>query len=199
MMLTVVEEALSYDLTTLDTAKAELQITGSADDAAIMRLIRQASAACARACGRPHFARELYEQSVEYCDPADFGGGAVILDRDLEAEIVSVAVNGEALAAGNWRLEHGILRRVFPAYAWGAVTVRYFAGFELLGTLPDDIERACLVTMRAWHMGRDRDPAIRVAQTEGVGSTTYGTAATAGGVTIEAAGLLAPWRRIRAF
>lgn len=198
-MLTVLEPAASTDLTTLATAKAELSITGSADDVAIAALIRQASAACARYCNRPHFGREQYIQTMT-------GPGAFILERDLAPTIESVYAAGTLLTSDDWQLDGALLVRPSSwcnpwEWPWGySISVTYRAGFELLATLPDDIERAALSTIRGWYYGRGRDPSVRSISSEGIGMTTYATAGAGSvGVPPEAAEMLAPWRRLPGF
>jgi hypothetical protein len=192
MPVVVLEPAASQDLTTVEMAKAECGITGSAEDAALAMLIRQASAACARYCDRPGFGRERVQQT-EYCGP-------VILERDLAPEVVSVTAGGTGLDAEDWVLDGPVLRRPYGfwwATLWPSpIVVEYWSGYELLATLPEDIERAALMLVRAWWNARGRDPAIRSMTTEGVGQTVFATASPdVGGMPIEAASLLDPWRR----
>jgi hypothetical protein len=196
-MLTVLEAAASTDLTTLETARAE--VGGTTDDAALAALIRQASAACARYCNRPHFAREQYAQTAQWAGP-------FILERDLAPTIEAVSANGTALTTDDWQLDGAVVSRPGVAcHAWGwpygyPLTVTYRAGFDLLGSLPDDIERAALTVIRAWWFGRGRDPTIRSMSSEGIGMTQYATAsAGAAGLPAEAAAMLAPWRRLPGF
>jgi hypothetical protein len=61
-MLTVVDEASSYDLATLAVVKAALGLTGGEEDATLSALITRASAAIAKYCNRV-FAQETIEES----------------------------------------------------------------------------------------------------------------------------------------
>jgi hypothetical protein len=196
MAVTVLEPAASQDLTTLDAVKAECGITGSADDALLGAMIRRASAACARYCNRPGFGRERVAQT-ERCS------GPVILERDLEPQIVSVTAGGAVLAEEDWVLEGPVVRRPYGslwATLWPSpIVVEYWAGFELLATLPEDIEEACLIIVASkWH-ARGRDPSIRSMTTEGVGQVVFDTGAAAAegypGIPPEASLRLEPWRR----
>jgi hypothetical protein len=184
-MHTVITPAPTIDLTTLDAAKTELRVSGSAQDATILDLIRQASDAIADYCGQP-FGRELVEQTE-----IDMGGrSALVLERTLAPAIESVTAGGSSLDASAWVLDGAILR--FPgghygghdgghdgARYWGPVIVRYSAGFELVAGLPYAVERACLITVAAWYGARGRDPLLRGETVEGVGSFTYATPAAA--------------------
>jgi hypothetical protein len=199
-MLTILSAAVSQDLTTLAAARTECGLTDTSDDAILLPLIRQASAACARYCGRPHFGREHYEQT----ENTSRSSGALILERDLEPTVVSVTAAGAAVSASDYELQAGgVLRRVGAhCYSWAwpvPVVVNYYAGFTLLTTLPDDIERACLTVLRGWYYARRRDPTIRTITSEGIGMTAFATPTSGDGFSLEAAAMLEPWRRLSGF
>jgi len=223
-MLIVLAPAASTDLTTLDAAKVECGPAGAADGAAVAALVRQASAACARFCNRRTFARETYRQTEWAGYRAPLGpwsagpwdawpgepgpGGGIMLAADLEPDVSAVAVDGTTLDPAEWTVADGMLYRraagggAACGLGWsGEVVVDYAAGFELPEGLPGDIERACLLAVRAWFFARGRDPYLRSDTTEGVGTVAYATApAVAGGaLPAEAAALLAPWRRVGGF
>jgi hypothetical protein len=199
-MLTILSAAVSQDLTTLAAARTECGLTDTSDDAILLPLIRQASAACARYCGRPHFGREHYEQT----ENTSRSSGALILERDLEPTVVSVMAAGAAVSASDYELQAGgVLRRVGAhCYSWAwpvPVVVNYYAGFTLLTTLPDDIERACLTVLRGWYYARRRDPTIRTIASEGIGMTAFAAPTSGDGFSAEAAAMLEPWRRLSGF
>jgi len=199
-MLEIITPAASHDLTVLDTARAELGGAAGTTDAEVLALIGQASAACARACNRATFARERVRQTEAGCAAPS----PLVLARDLAPSIVSVADSGATLTTDDYMVADGLLWR--QPYAWrtawgcGPVVVEYDAGFELLAGLPEDIERACLLVLRAWFFGRGRDPTIRSMSSEGIGMTQFAAASGgAEGLPPEAMALLAPWRRLPGF
>lgn len=207
-MLVVLEAAASQDLTVLETAREELGASADAlSDASVLALIGQASAACARYCGRTGFGRERVRQT-EFLHPWERpslpyeAATGIVLERDLAPEIISVTDGSTELAEDDWMLDGATLLRASGGicYGWrwgGPVVVEYRAGFVLLTDLPPDIERACLTTLRALHFSRGRDPYLRSESQEGVGLVSYATgpAESGGPVPAEAAGLLNPWRR----
>lgn len=170
-MLTVLTPAASHDLTTLEAVKAELEVTGTLDDTVIAALIRQASATIARFCRRV-FALETVRQVVTIYGRLDQAAGAefLFLDRTPVAEIVSITVDGIALAPADYELdaENGKLFRLsggYPVGWWGCRTVIvYRAGYDLLPGLPHDIERAAVDLVKRYYYGRSRDPALRSEQ-----------------------------------
>jgi uncharacterized phiE125 gp8 family phage protein len=174
-MLRVVTPAATSDLTVLATLKAELQITDATSEAYLSDLIRQASDAIARFCNRV-FARQGYEETIRLSRPLD----ALVLSRVPVAAITAVTEDGAALAEGadfEVESESGLLHRLRSdcRVRWCArkVVVTYEAGYELLGGLPYDVERACLDTCKAWWHARGRDPMLRSESDQSIGSVSY--------------------------
>lgn len=197
-MLTVITPASSRDLTTLETLKAYLSITGSAQDTALALAIRQASDAITRYVGQT-FARERVQQTERHCHSS----GSIILDRSFAVTLNSVTYGDTALAATDWTLEGAVLRPYPYSYqarywSYGEWIIDYWSGYELIGELPYDVERACLLACAGWQSGRGRDPLIRSETAEGVGSVSYAvtTAAGVGQLPAEALALLEPYRRL---
>lgn len=172
-MLTIVTPADTHDLTVLASVKLDLQITGTSDDDYLESLIDDASDILAEACNRV-FGRETVRQTERptTCLPS------IILDRDINPGITSVAVDGETLDAADYELDGALLYRLQDdcRICWDAgtkVEITYEAGFELLGTLPRSIERACRDMVVSSYRARGRDRNISREQTEGVGSVSY--------------------------
>jgi hypothetical protein len=148
----------------------------------LLDLIDGASSSIIQHCDRP-FARQGYRQTFREGRPS-----ALILAR-WPATIVSVEVDGTALADGDWDLDTGRwhLFRLNSGAAWpwwGKVSVTYAGGWIVpedpaFGTtlpaerLPADVETACITLVAARHAGRVRDPMLRSETTEGVGSASY--------------------------
>lgn len=194
-MLTVISPSPTEDLTTLETAKAELGITDAAQDETLSRLIRQASDAIAGYTGQV-WGRATVRQSVRdvwHCR-------GIRLERALDPVVASVVEDGVTLPPDAWELDGATLYRSamefrMPWQAW-KVDITYAAGFVLLEDLPHDVERACLLTVAAWHRGRDRDPMLRSEAAEGIGAQAFFAGASREPLPPQATALLQPYRSV---
>ncbi len=219
--LTVAAAATTYDLTVLDTVKAECEVTGAADDAVLSALIRQASGDIASYCGRV-LARETVTETFRLdddgiCDPRGWGqgwahykpgrGGAdpLRLDRWPIASVTSVVEDGTTLAGGDYtyKASNGLLYRLSDdvIVPWSAlkVVVTYAAGYALLSELPYEIERAAIDLVKLRYYARSRDPMLRSETILDVTSTAWtatGSAPTRGGLPEEIARRIDDYRRI---
>lgn len=178
-MLTVITPADSRELTSLETVKLELGLTGVDDDAYIGGLIDQASAAVETWCGRP-FALE------EVCETLDLTArsSVLLLSRWPVTSIASITASGISLDPSAFEFD-GNSGQVFRitetgtrcAWGIGRTVVKYSTGYVLPGeegrTLPHDIEWAVLSLIRAAFLGRARDPMIRSETIDGIGALTY--------------------------
>jgi hypothetical protein len=177
-MLTIISPAAHQRLTTVEALRVELGLTGGADDAYLEALIEQASAAMASWCGRS-FALESVRETLH----RDGRAGTLMLSRwpvvSIEAVTIGGTVLDPALAEAEdggflYQLDGNGCRIGWPS---GRAVVDYRAGYVLpdkpASTLPKDIERAAIIQVKAWFLGRDRDPLTRSENVEGVGSTDY--------------------------
>lgn len=200
-MLEIVTPASSTRLTTLDAVKADLGLSGSANDDALGALIDQFSNAIAAWCGRTFGAATVREtQDVSrLCDRR-----SILLERWPVIAISSITVAGEALASDAYVLDatkgellfRGDSTR-FTLWPVGETIVVYSTGYALPDdddrTLPHDIERACILMVRSAWTSMGRDPALRSEESTGVAIFTY-FAAQGAGLSLEAQALLAPYR-----
>jgi hypothetical protein len=73
-----------------------------------------------------------------------------------------------------WRLDGADHRVAWPA---AKIVVAYAAGYRLPGDpqrdLPEDLERACLETVKARWFARLRDPLAKSEQVQGAASANY--------------------------
>ena len=169
----VITAAESYDLTVLATVKSELEIAADdhASDAKLSRYIRQASAALATECDRV-FARETVRETFRpfYRYPR------LALTRRPVTAITSIDADGTVLGAPDFyvQAQTGLLYRLVSSLRsdWTAqvVTVTYTGGYELLGGLPEDIERGVLALVKQYHFAAGRDPAVSEEGIPGVHS-----------------------------
>ena len=217
-MLVVVTPATSTALTTVDSLKAELGLSGDAQDARLGELIDQASSLVAEYCDIPlaRFGRQALLETfrLEPGRPRDalilsvgpaFGVTAVTEGDVALVPAVDVELDGEAGMLARLRCD--------TVVAWCArkVIVAYTAGWILPGDdaypdatiadrLPKAIERATLETAKALWFGSGataRDPLLRSESTQGVGSTTWQDGGGAsGGVPPAAAAMLGDYRQV---
>jgi hypothetical protein len=177
-MLIIIDPATDRQLVTLDAVKNELQVTGSADDAFLSDLIDQVSAAIETWCGRT-FATERVRETIDQSTVTD----SLMISRFPVVEVYSASIAGADTDVATLEIEDGGFvyrtvdgsRRSWPV---GRTVIEYDAGFALPAdatpTLPTDISRAALLLVKQAYLGRNRDPLIRIEESDGVGSTTYG-------------------------
>ncbi len=226
-MLEVLTPATKMDLVQLATVKAHLRpaIVGTGEDARLADLIRWASAAINRYCRRT-FARQKYIQTL----PGS--GQTLMLGPAPIEEVVAVGMRGspvtdyrvENAAAGFlWRLNGwpgsygtaGIYNRRMDRglQDLNVVEVEFWAGYQMPGEtpiagaylLPDDVERAALLTVQEWFRGDARDPGLvstSTTESEGEVSRTVSSSFTpartlgqVGALPPEARDLLRGYRR----
>lgn len=201
-MLSVVTPATSMRLTTLERAREMLGF-GYGDYDAAERCIDSASRTIADHCRRP-FGLATYRETFRGADLPD----GALLSRGPVTAFVSVTSDDTVLAAEEYSFDPDLGRLYRTDLAglvwrwWGsALTVVYSAGYTLPAdtgtwTLPDPVERACILLAGAYLSQRDRDPLIRTESVEGVGSTTWWVPGGSGLPSQEAEQLLQPYRRL---
>ena len=195
-MLTVTTPATTYDLTVVETVRAELGITDRAEDENLARWITQASRIIAEYCNRV-FARETVSETFRLATR----NGDLLLSRYPVVSIASVIDNGETLAETDYEFASatGVLTRLSDdtptCWPLGKIVVTYTAGYSLLGDLPYGIERAAILLVNQYRYAAERDPQLRSEQTEGVGSSSYFDGLEAGGLSPEVRGLLKDHRK----
>jgi uncharacterized phiE125 gp8 family phage protein len=195
-MLTIVTPATSYDLTVIETVRAELGITYRSEDENLARWITQASNIVARYCNRV-FARETIAETFRLATRES----DLLLSRYPVQSITSVQENDETLAATDYevKLENGVLTRLrddSPAcWSLGKIVVTYTAGYPLLGDLPYGIERAAITLVKQYRFANARDPQLRSENVDGIGSAGYFDGLEADGLSPEVRGLLAEHRK----
>jgi hypothetical protein len=185
-ILTVTTPAVSFALTRVDTVKAELGITGSAEDSQIDAFIWQASSAITGYLGRVLAYETVSEQfrlpAVVACrgylaDPN--GPEPLILDRYPVSDIASVVVDGTTLSGSEYEVDpaSGRLWRLsadcMVPWRGRKITIRYTGGYQSLPDLPDAIEDACIRIVKAKWFAAKRDPLIRAENIDGVLQTQY--------------------------
>lgn len=201
-------------LTTLDTLRAELGLDEDVSkDALLERWINEASAALERHCGRK-FQKASVTEKLK-----GTGTRELLLSRTPIVSITSVTLDEDVLDADDYEIEDaevGILSRSngWPAdeercigIAWTPIpgtgerniAVAYVGGYVLPNdagtcTLPPDLERACIETVKSMSAAQLRDPAVSSEQL-GDYSVTYRASSGGAGILPEAALALADAHR----
>lgn len=209
-MLEILTPATTTDLIQLATVKAHLRPApvGTTEDARLADLIRWASAAINRYCRRT-FARQKYRETVAGSGSQILALSRSPVEADSTTRLVtSVSINSAAVT--DYRVEDSVTGFLWRQSGWpltlGArgryglradrtvqdlteVEVSYWAGYLVPGAtpvtgaydLPDDVERAALLTVQEWRAGAARDPSIASTsstETEGDQSRTVAVSYT---------------------
>lgn len=172
-MVTVLDPAPTYDLTTLETARDELGVPASKlSDKKLKRWIGEESDAIARVLKRVLAAERVSQVFVS--DDPHAGPTCLKLQRYPVVSIDSAAIDGTVLEATDWQVaaEDGLLYRVPSPWCGCQIEVIYTGGYDLVRNLPPSIEKACLAQLRHRRATAGRDPTIR-SETVDTFSTTY--------------------------
>lgn len=199
--LRILASSPTQDLTTLETVKTQLGITGSASDAYLSDSIRYASSAIAHYLGYP---RGLGRETIL----ETFYGVAeeenILLDNWIDVAVAAVTDDAGPVSLSDVVNDAGQVYRLASgrqALWWGAqISIEYSAGYLLLDTLPFAIERACIMTVQAMNAAKGRDPLLKRIEVPGVGTEDYwvgGQPGSNGALPMDALSLLEPFRRIR--
>lgn len=201
-IITVITGAESTDLTVLNTVKSELVITSNDEDAAIRSWITQASAAIAQYCNRV-----LAEEVLIEAFRMPRAEMTLQLDRYPVTAIDSITENDDDALDPDEDYEvnydTGQVYRLSSdvRIPWSAsrISVRYTAGYELLGGLPYEIERACILLVKQYRFAARRDPMIKSVDVYQVQRTDYWVGGVPGGSDLpaEVEALINPYRDIR--
>lgn len=196
-IVTVIEEAETTSLTTLERVKLELGINDNASDEILAIKIAEASSDIAVRCA-PTLRRETITQTFY---PDGWGSEcalalrlreypvAAIIDRTVEeiidevptdVEIKGVVVDGVGLDAAEYRVvpENGLLYRTMGRWGWcQSIAVTYQGGYLLPGqagrNLPPSIESACVELVSGYWAARGRDPTLKARETIDVARFEY--------------------------
>lgn len=203
--LTVITPATVFDMTTLEDAKVELGVTGDDQDDQILRWIAEESSAICAYTNRTWAEETVTETWFRY----DRFWEELILERYPVTSITSIVEDGLTLETTDYLLSErdGIIIRLFQDQPtqWGAfkTVITYTGGYQLVGTLPSDIEKACLRSIKNRALTLTRDPSLRSLRLPGLQEEMYfqTTAQTTSGGSLslsnEVTALLDPYREAR--
>lgn len=198
----VLEPATTQDLTTLETARVELDIpeADTSQDAQIQRMIHEVSSIVATYCNQV-FGEEMVEETFwpeSCCEHIQ----TIVLDRMPVTSVIEATLDGTELGTGDFQLDEqkGILYRLRDmgcCCSWSIFRefkITYTAGYPLLDGLPFAIERATLILMKDQFLAIGRDPNLRSESIPGVHSYTFAGGGGRSPVTTEVAALLDSFR-----
>lgn len=190
-----------YDLTTVETVNAELDLTSSsANDAEVASQITACSKIIADLCGRV-FALQTVTETFrigwhEHCRALPLARwpvvGTVSLTADDSALTEDTEFEVDADAGMVWRIGHG--------HFHGKLVVNYTGGYDLPDDAPAGLARACLEIIREQQYAIGRNPGIRAVMA-GENRVDYFDARTGSGsnnaaVSATVEGLISPFRRL---
>lgn len=178
----IVTPATTRDLTRLETVKTELGITDTVNDDFLQLKIRQASDAIASSCNR-FFHQETLRDSFSLdwairCNE----GRPLVLSRIPVVSIVSILDGNSSLPVTEYEVDSasGLLWRtmsnVRTYWGWtygGKIVVTFIGGYELLETLPYDIEQAAILLVKNSWYARSRDPLVKSVTINDVASYDF--------------------------
>jgi hypothetical protein len=198
---TTVVAPVTNDLTVLDTVKEELGITDNENDAILSRMISEQSEVAAAYCRRPlsqatvtdTYRTTCYTWSPLIPSRKPITGITEIIEGSTTLE--TSAYEYDETTGFLWRLDTAGARTYWPAST--RITLTYVGGYELLTTLPRDIERAVLILIKESWYARARDPRARSESVDGIGRTDLwvGTIPGGGALPSDATVLLEPYRK----
>ena len=213
MPITVNTAADDQRLTTLSRVKLELGISNNDSDQLLNGYIKQASDLITRYTGRV-FAEETVTETL----PSN-GDPILVLERTPISSVTQIKYDGSTVSSTEYLIqdpEAGILFKEngwtstilyvshitrwptrFGKYDW---SVQYVAGYKLPNSsapdLPEDVERACLDTVKAWYHDREENPNVVSQKTGDASETRFKSADGSAGVPPVTLKMLERWRRV---
>lgn len=210
-MLTVVTAAETTKLTTLESVKDDLAITGTDEDTFLEKAISRASEFIVNHLkvgsaddGSVTIGRETLSERFDLDGSAPHLLFSRIVPRAWPCTVVSVTEGETLLAASEYRLEAGgLLRRMSsdtPSdWPSGKVVAVYTAGWALPGdtgrNMPQVLEDAAIGLIKQARLNRTRDQTLRSENIlEGLYSyTLFAPSDNPGGIPDDIAAMLAPF------
>jgi hypothetical protein len=180
ILTTVVDEASSFDLTSLTNVKAEMGITVTTYDTLLSRYISSASLAAAKFCNRVFVVEGVQDRLSSIRDSVLFRNRADVLQlsRWPVVDIISVVVDGTTLVEDTDFLTdavNGQLTRIDSSglrtpWCGSVIVINYEAGYE---TIPSDVEDAAIRMVTARYRSKGRDRNVKSDTVDGVGAIQY--------------------------
>lgn len=205
IITTVVDQASSYDLTTLINVKAELSIaaTTTTSDAVLRRYITSASSAAINYCNRAFVVETIQDQFLSKGATRLLSDHPSILQlsRWPISELTSVVVDGTTLVEDTDFLTdvtNGQLTKIDSDgnrrnWCGQSITVIYDGGFD---TIPSDVEDAVIRMATKRYLAKGRDATLKQRDIPGVISESFwiSTGADSGNMTPDISDVLDNYR-----
>jgi hypothetical protein len=191
---------VTLDLTVLETVKQELGITDNNSDEILARVISEQSEVASSYCRRPLAQATIIDSFRMWPNTYQ----PLMPSRRPVVSITEIIEDGTTLLETDYEYdeETGFLWKLNSVdericWAGGKTVATYVGGYELLTTLPRDIERAVLILIKESWFSLARDPRARSETVEGIGRTELwvGTVPGGGALPSDATALLEPYRR----
>jgi hypothetical protein len=192
-MLTVTDEADTYDLVSINDARLAAGASPSLQD-----WVTRASDVISRHCNRVFRLETVSEQfRLDKMQPE------LLLARYPNVIITSIVEGSITLDPADYEVDPdtGVVIRLTndrPCH-WSRckITVVYSAGYEEFEDVPPALQRACLELVKAYFDADDRDPRLRSDTVEGLGTTTYYNAGDIEHLSPEVHGLLNQFKKFK--
>ena len=183
-MIQIITPATNRMLTTLDAVYARGVVDeDTADDNAVEAMIRSASAAVERYCGRV-FARETVKETFRVCSAQ-----VLQLSRLPVTSVTSVTMAGDTIDSDDYEFdsETGAIYKLYgdyPAVWAGKIEITYVGGYILptdindsAATLPADVEEAVISMVGSVYASQSTATtgAVRAEEVDGLGRIEYAT------------------------
>lgn len=175
LLTTVIDQAKSYNLTSLINVKAELSITDTNSDTLLNRYITSASAAAAQYCNRVFVVESIQDQFCGVRDTVLFRArhGVLQLSRWPISGITSVVVNSVTLVENTDFITDAINGQLTRLDSSGqrtswcglSITVNYNGGFDVI---PSDVEDAVIRMVTKRYRAKGRDATLKQESIPGV-------------------------------
>lgn len=205
LITTVVDQASSYDLTTLVNVKSELSIasTVTTSDAVLRRYITSASSAAINYCNRVFVVESIQDKYLTKGATRLVGDRPDVLQlsRWPISELTSVVVDGTTLVDGTdflTDLINGQLTKIDSDgnrrnWCGQSITVLYDGGFD---AIPADVEDAVIRMVTKRYRAKGRDAALKQRNIPGVLEESFwiATGSDAGNMTPDIADILQNFR-----
>ena len=168
----------------------------------LQRLISEQSEVAASWCRRP-LAQATVIDSFRLQDCYGYQYEPLIPSRRPIASITEIVEDGTTLVETDYEYDEdtGFLWRLDSnedRVGWtGKTVLTYVGGYELLTTLPRDIERAVISMIKQNWFSLSRDPMTRSETVDGIGRVDFwvGSVPGSGALPADAVTLLEPYRR----
>src|SRR3990167_69246 len=182
-------------LTTVDAVAQELDISSTGSSAFINNLIKRASFAIEKYVDRRF-------QQVNLTETLQANGShSLVLSRRPIRSVTQVLFNGSTISSTTYEIDHREAGILFRPNGWTSTlyryhniepistnvcerdwSIQYTAGYILPNSigydsstaqLPDDVEAACISTVKSWYLDRSHNPRVKSEEIGDAAETSF--------------------------